>query len=184
MTNIRDFFIWNFSVFGDEIFYIFELACFRNDILFCFRFIICLSRNANRKSDFFSLTPTISAMLLRTHFMLFCATESLLLTITTLWANLKDDKLVIFLIFSRKQNLTFRANCIHWRQCAWNVKSCFLEKKKKYFKMSSAENLPRVLIVNVMFPNGVLIYGFCTERRLRIYNWFLNSEVSGCLSLI
>ena len=30
-----------------------------------------------------------------------------------------------FLIFPRKQDLTFHANCLHWRQFAWNVKSCF-----------------------------------------------------------
>ena len=32
-----------------------------------------------------------------------------------------------FLIFSRKQNLTFLANCLCWRQFAWNVKSCLDE---------------------------------------------------------
>ena len=30
-----------------------------------------------------------------------------------------------FLIFSRKQDLTFRVNYLQWRQFAWNVKSCF-----------------------------------------------------------
>ena len=31
MKNIRVFFIWNFSVLGIEIYYIFEYACFCND---------------------------------------------------------------------------------------------------------------------------------------------------------
>ena len=35
--------------------------------------------------------------------------------------------------------MTFHANCL-WRQFAWNVKSCFLRKIRKYFNMSSAEN--------------------------------------------
>ena len=35
----------------------------------------------------------------------------------------------------------FHANCLHWRQVTLNVKSCFLEKKKKkYFNKSAAEN--------------------------------------------
>ena len=33
-----------------------------------------------------------------------------------------------FLSFPRKQNLTFHANCLQWRQFAWNVKTCFLGK--------------------------------------------------------
>ena len=37
----------------------------------------------------------------------------------------------IFLIFPRKQDLTFHAKCPHWRQFAWNIKSCFLGKNKK-----------------------------------------------------
>ena len=36
----------------------------------------------------------------------------------------------IFLFFPRKQDLTFYANCLHWRQFACNVKSCFLGKIK------------------------------------------------------
>ena len=31
--KISEFFIWKFSVFGDEIFYIFVWACFRNEII-------------------------------------------------------------------------------------------------------------------------------------------------------
>ena len=54
----------------------------------------------------------------------------LVLTFIIFWANPADDKLMIFfLIFPRKQGLAFQANLR--RQFAWNVKSCFLEKKKK-----------------------------------------------------
>ena len=42
----------------------------------------------------------------------------------------------IFLIFPRKQDLTFHANCFQWRQFAWNAKPI---SWKKYFIMSSAE---------------------------------------------
>ena len=37
----------------------------------------------------------------------------------------------IFLMFPRKQVLTFYANCLQWRQFAWNVKSCFLGNIRK-----------------------------------------------------
>ena len=64
------------------------------------------------------------------------------LTATTLSVNLADDKLMIFfLIFPRKQGLTFLANCHQWRQFAGNVKTCFLGKiRKTYFNMLYAEN--------------------------------------------
>ena len=38
----------------------------------------------------------------------------------------------IFLIFSGKLDLTSHANCLHWRQFAWNDKTCFLVKIEKY----------------------------------------------------
>ena len=55
------------------------------------------------------------------------------LTITTLWANSSDHKLIgdAFLIFLRKQDLTLHAN---WRQFAWSVKSCLLGKIRKIFQ--------------------------------------------------
>ena len=40
----------------------------------------------------------------------------------------------IFLIFPRKQDFTFHANCLLRRQFAWNVKSCFLGKIRKIFQ--------------------------------------------------
>ena len=53
-----------------------------------------------------------------------------ILTFTTLLAfqhttNWYSSKL----LFSRKQVLTFHANCLHWRQFAWNLKTCFLRRK-------------------------------------------------------
>ena len=40
----------------------------------------------------------------------------------------------IFLIFPRKQDLTFHANCLLRRKFAWNVISCFLRKIRKIFQ--------------------------------------------------
>ena len=41
------------------------------------------------------------------------------LIFTTLWGNSADEKLVtFFLLFRRKQDLKFHANCLHWRQFA------------------------------------------------------------------
>ena len=46
------------------------------------------------------------------------------------WDNSADDKLMIFFLsFTRKQGLTFQANCLH------------SENGEKYFYMSSAKNL-------------------------------------------
>ena len=59
------------------------------------------------------------------------------------WTNSVDDKPTIsFLIYPRKQLLTFDANCL-LGQFASNVKGCFHETPKpnvwqKYFKMSPA----------------------------------------------
>ena len=41
----------------------------------------------------------------------------------------------IFLIFARKQVLPFHANCLQWRQFAWNAKSCFLRKIRKLWSI-------------------------------------------------
>ena len=49
--------------------------------------------------------------------------------------NSADDKLAIFfLFFPEKKDLTFHANCLQWRQYAWNVKSCFMRKIRKIFQ--------------------------------------------------
>ena len=40
--------------------------------------------------------------------------------------------LLLFLLFVlRKYVLTFHANCLQWKNFAWNFKSCFLKKKKE-----------------------------------------------------
>ena len=62
------------------------------------------------------------------------------LTFTTLLANSADNKLENFLIIPRKQDLTLYANCLHWRQFAWNAKSCCLGKIRKKKHTLSAEN--------------------------------------------
>ena len=54
------------------------------------------------------------------------------LTFTTLWSESADNKLLIFfLIFPQKQDLTFHANCLHWRHYYYlheMSKPVFLEK--------------------------------------------------------
>ena len=72
----------------------------------------------------------------------------MLFTITTLWANSADDILMIFSpenriwhfmqIISLGDNLHVMSKPVFW------------EKQEKYFKMVSAENLPRVLSVKDM----------------------------------
>ena len=47
------------------------------------------------------------------------------------WANSADNKLIFFYFYPRKLDLAFHANCLQWRQFAWNVKSCFLRKNQK-----------------------------------------------------
>ena len=68
---------------------------------------------------------------------------SVSLTITTLWANSTDDKLVMFflLFFSRKQNLAVHAN----------VKSSFSGKiRKNISKCLLSKILPRMLGVKII----------------------------------
>ena len=50
-----------------------------------------------------------------------------------------------------QQDLTFHASCLQWRQFAWNVKTCFMEKneKKNVINLSSAELAQRVVIVQL-----------------------------------
>ena len=57
------------------------------------------------------------------------------ITFTTVWSNSANDKLVIFFyFFPRKQDSICKANCLLWRQFAWNIKSRFLGKIRKIFK--------------------------------------------------
>ena len=52
------------------------------------------------------------------------------------------DILKYFSYFPRKQILTFHANCLQWRQFAWNVKSCFLGKIIKASSFCHLLSLP------------------------------------------
>ena len=94
----------------------------------------------------------------------------------------------IFLIFARKQDLTFHANCLLRRQFACNVKSCFLGKNKKNIsKCRLLKILPRVLSVkepihiknmaylkNVFFsfPNSIGTIKLCVLAARRM--WYIN----------
>ena len=78
----------------------------------------------------------------------------------------------IFLVFPRKQDLTFHANCLCWRQFACNVKTCFMGtlvtirmKCKNLFSGKNKQNiskccllkfLPRVLSVKKMYRKSNL----------------------------
>ena len=54
-----------------------------------------------------------------------------------------------FFMFPRKQDLTFHANCLLWRQFAWKVNSFFRGKIRKKFQNVLCWNfLPKVLSVN------------------------------------
>ena len=58
-----------------------------------------------------------------------------LLPFTTLLANSADRQISdSFFIFSRTQDFTFHAHCLHWKQFAWNVKSCVPRKIRKIFQ--------------------------------------------------
>ena len=57
-------------------------------------------------------------------------------------ANSTDDALSVF---PRILDLTFHENCPSLRLFARNVKTCFLCKIRRYFKMSPAKVLSRVL---------------------------------------
>ena len=69
-----------------------------------------IARRYGRVSDFM-IVPTFTfvncdpCFILRAHFE---ASFSILLNFTTVLANSADDKLMIFFIFPRKQDLTFR----------------------------------------------------------------------------
>ena len=66
----------------------------------------------------------------------------------------------IFLIFPRKQDSTFHANCVQWRQFAWNVKFCSSWKnKKKITNLLSAEGAERVVK-----PDCMHIFTQCNWR--------------------
>ena len=95
--------------------------------------------------------------------------------------------MMIFLFSPRKQGLTLHANCLRRKHFACNVKSCFLGKLEKYFKMSSAENFtqsvkifiqsirtPELLTVLILkFEQNAYISPLATKNILQIENWSL-----------
>ena len=68
-------------------------------------------------------------------------------TPNTLGINLNRQHIEIFIFFfPRKQALTVHANCLHWRQFAWNVKSFLWGKIRKSSAVCRLLNLPMVSI--------------------------------------
>ena len=63
-----------------------------------------------------------------------------------LWLKFSVDYILkhfSYFFFPRKQVLTFHANCLQWRQFAWNVKSCFLGKIRNVSSICHLLNYPR-----------------------------------------
>ena len=54
-----------------------------------------------------------------------------------------------FFIFPRKQDLTFHANCLHWRKFAWKCEILLSGKNKKNTNFLSAEWAKRVVKIKV-----------------------------------
>ena len=77
--------------------------------------------------------------------------ELLVLRLACWVKNSADDILKYVSYFPQKQILTYHANCLHLRQFAWTVKSCFLGggggggDKKNIISLSSAESDHREL---------------------------------------
>ena len=66
------------------------------------------------------------------------------------------------LIFPLKRDLIFYAKYRHWRQFAWNVKTCFLQKNnEKYFSMLSAKKFYQELRLAPFIGKSI--------------NWLINS---------
>ena len=64
----------------------------------------------------------------------------IVLMLTTFLDNLADDKLIFFLLIFLPENKLWNFIQIKKKKKkSWNVKTYFLDKKKKKFKMSSAE---------------------------------------------
>ena len=53
----------------------------------------------------------------------------------------KKKRFYIYFTIPIKQDLTFYAYCLHWRQFAWNVKTCFMETIKKKINVSKCRLL-------------------------------------------
>ena len=79
-----------------------------------------------------------------------------------------------YLIFPRKQALTFHANCLLRRQFAWTVKACFLRiNKKKKSKCRLLKFLPSML--SIKSPSDTLVTLLMLFVQGRLY-WLENSS--------
>ena len=91
---------------------------------------------------------------------------SFITSFTTLSTNSAGNKLVIFFLFFWEnriwlfmQIVSTHANCLQWRQFAWNVKFCFLRKIRKNISICCLlKFLPRMLSVKLQNKD---------------YHWFL-----------
>ena len=82
------------------------------------------------------------------------------------------DDTNIFLIFPRKQVLTFHANCLQWRQFAWTVIFCFLRKNKKtIISLSSAELAQRDIKVTFLI---LVQFSWNCHKNVGFYVWSWN----------
>ena len=69
---------------------------------------------------------------------------------SALWVKISADNILrYFSYYPRKQVLTFHANCLHWRQFAWNIKTCFLGKIRKISSTCRLLKQPREVHVMV-----------------------------------
>ena len=68
-----------------------------------------------------------------------CKIITLLHPLPLSWLIQQTDDM--FLTFPRKKDFTFHANCLHWRQFAWNVKTCCQEKTHKTYTCRMWENV-------------------------------------------
>ena len=77
------------------------------------------------------------------------------LTFTTLLASSADEKLMtLFLLFPRKQDLIFHANCLIGDNLHELLNPVFYEKIRKLFLCRLLKILPRVLSVKQLLPRN------------------------------
>ena len=85
----------------------------------------------------------------------------------------------IFLIFPRKQDLTVHVNCLHWKQFAWNFKSCFLGKNKKnIINLPSAEFAREWLRLTSCCSCPWIEYVCFTNCSQKLWGWLGVAKVS------
>ena len=87
----------------------------------------------------------------------------------------------IFLVFPRKQDLTFYANGLHWRPFAWNVKTCFLGKirKKILWYVVCWKFYPDCLMLTLVLLNPD-ISCLCTISMCTVFRWVKAFKAGKC----